>query len=118
MADNYRSRDGRRVWDKPRFDKLASEVRLTFGVDAIRVDSVEHRALKFLGEKHKIWVSIDQKTRHLGELSEIVRGMPDQIWRGRIYSDRNQREEVKSFCDLWLEDKPMQGSGNGRTIAK
>jgi len=112
LADNHRVRGSRRVWNQDRFDRLADDVRIKFGDEKVRVDSVVHSALKFLGEKHKIWVSIDGNTRHLGELSEIVRGMPDQIWRGRVYADAERRDDVRSFCNNWLQQNPMKEDGD------
>ena len=40
------------------------------------------------------------------DLSEIVSGMPDKIWRGRIYAAESIRDEVRSFCEDWLHDNP------------
>ncbi|HUU98584.1 MAG TPA: hypothetical protein VM487_22855, partial [Phycisphaerae bacterium] len=75
----------------------------------VRQDQTKHHAVKFFGPADRIWVYIDGKTRYLGELSEIVCGMPERIWRGRIYADDNIRKRVKSFCDKWLSDNPSAG---------
>ena len=104
-----------RAWDRGRFDKLVAAahtyVREEFG-DApglVRDDQTKHDAAKFFGPKDKIWVYIDGKTRYLDELSEIVSGMPDKIWRGRIYADEKVRDDLKSFCERWLNDHPSAG---------
>ena len=68
--------------------------------------------MKFFGSKDKIWVYLDGKTRYLDDLSEIVRGMPSKIWRGRIYTDAEVRDDVKSFCSKWLEDNPSTGGSD------
>lgn len=94
-----------RVWDEKRFDKLVQAahdyVSNTLGSE-VRQDQTKHHAVKFFGPADQIWVYIDNKTRYLGDLSEIVCGMPERIWRGRVYASKNMREDVKSFCESWL----------------
>lgn len=104
-----------RVWNKKRFDRLAdavySYVREKLGMES-RTDQPEHHAAKFFGPKNRIWVYLDDKTRYLDDLSEIVSGMPSRIWRGRIYVGADVRGEVKSFCDNWLSDNPSTGGND------
>ncbi len=104
-----------RVWDENRFDGLASAVysyvSKTLGKEH-RSDQTKHHAAKFFGPNNKIWVYLDGKTRYLDDLSEIVRGMPSKIWRGRIYTDIEARDNVKSFCDQWLSDNPSAGGSD------
>lgn len=85
--------------------------RITLGGEVVR-DQTKHHAAKFFGPKNKIWVYLDRKTRYLDGLSEIVRGMPSKIWRGRIYTDIQSRADVKSFCDKWLEENPSTGGSD------
>jgi uncharacterized protein len=99
-----------RVWDESRFDKLVeavNNVRYKFG--STRSDQPKHHAVKFFEPKSKISVYVDGKTRYLDELSEIVSGMPERIWRGRIYGPEQHRDEIKSFCEQWLRDNPAGG---------
>jgi HD superfamily phosphohydrolase len=104
-----------RVWNKERFDKLAdavySHVRNVLGSECRR-DETTHSAAKFFGADSPIWVYMDGKTRYLDDLSEIVRGMPSRIWRGRIYVDVAVRKEAKSFCDTWLSENPSTGGND------
>lgn len=96
-----------RVWNAERFDNLAKQahdhVRDPLG---IAHDETKHHAAKFFGPKDKIWVYMNGQTRYLDELSEIVAGMPDKIWRGRIYALNDIRNDVKSFCENWLRNNP------------
>ncbi len=104
-----------RVWDKKRFDRLADAVYIYVSEKLgkeIRRDLSEHHAAKFFGPNNKIWVYLDGKTRYLDDLSEIVSGMPSKIWRGRIYTDIEARDDVKSFCSKWLEDNPSTGGSD------
>ena len=99
-----------RVWDANRLDKLRDalhDVRSQFGT--IEIDEPKHHAVSFFGSGDKIWVSLNGETRYLDDLSEIVAGMPDKIWRGRIYADQSKREDVKAFCDNWLRKNPCEG---------
>ncbi len=104
-----------RVWDERRFDRLAdaaySYVSTTLG-KKLQSDQTKHHAAKFFGPKDKIWVYLDEKTRYLDDLSEIVSGMPSKIWRGRIYTDIEARDDVKSFCGEWLRDNPSTGGSD------
>lgn len=96
-----------RVWDEKRFDRLVAAandyVRTKFSKSILK-DVTKHGAVKFFGPRDRIWVFLDGKTRYLDDLSEIVSGMPDKIWRGRIYTEKNIRNDVKSFCSRWLGD--------------
>jgi HD superfamily phosphohydrolase len=100
-----------RSWDRDRFDKLVKAVHNEFRekLGTIRHDETKHNAAKFFGARDKIWVLLDHKTRYLDELSEIVSGMPERIWRGRIYASEEIREEVSRFCVEWLQTNPIGG---------
>ncbi len=95
------------VWNAERFDKLAeavnNHVRQKYGSASVVPDETKHHAAKFFGARDKIWVYLENRTRYLDELSEIVAGMPDKIWRGRIYAPEEIRPGVKSFCSEWLK---------------
>ena len=103
------------IWNENRFDNLSKAAhtyvrhKLGDGGARVRPDQTTHSAAKFFGPKDKIWVYIDGKTRYLDELSEIVSGMPEKIWRGRIYAEKSVREELKSFCEQWLRENPADG---------
>ncbi|MBU0638700.1 MAG: HD domain-containing protein [Planctomycetes bacterium] len=99
-----------RIWNASRFDKLVHSVHnhVREMLD-IRSDQTKHSAAKLFGPRDKIWVYLDGKTRYLDELSEIVSGMPDRIWRGRIYAPAKMRDEVRKFCVQWLESNPSGG---------
>ena len=101
-----------RVWNGKRFDKLVgaahNHVSNKLG-SRVRRDETRHHAAKFFGPKDRIWVYLDRETRYLDVLSEVVSGMPDRIWRGRLYADKQHRDEVKSFCGKWLADHPLAG---------
>ncbi len=100
-----------RTWDTGRFDKLVGAVHNEFRdkLGQLRDDQMKHDAAKFFGPKNKIWVYLNGKTRYLDELSEIVSGMPERIWRGRVYASEEIREDVKQFCERWLRDNPSAG---------
>jgi hypothetical protein len=107
-----------RVWNAARFDNLEKQahnnVRAMFGDGAkIEHDETRHHAAKFFGPRDKIWVYVEGNTRYLDDLSEIVSGMPDKIWRGRIYSPTQYRDNVKSFCERWLRDNPCEKGASG-----
>jgi HD superfamily phosphohydrolase len=111
------SRRHPRVWDESRFDNLKNAVHnnVKFKLGTIRTDQTKHNAAKFFDPKDKIWVYLNEKTRYLDELSEIVSGMPDRIWRGRIYAAEKIRKSVKSFCEKWLRANPLaKGVANVR----
>jgi hypothetical protein len=98
-----------RAWNEKRFDRIVSAaqdyVRSKLGSE-IRHDRTKHSAAKFFTPKDQIWVYLDGRTRYLDELSEIVSGMPDRIWRGRIYAPEEIRSEIRSFCQAWLTNNP------------
>jgi hypothetical protein len=98
-----------RRWNESRFDKLVRAVHndVRDKLISIRHDQAKHHAARFFEPKNKIWVYLNGKTRYLDELSEIVSGMPDTIWRGRIYADEKHRNRVKSFCEKWLNANPL-----------
>lgn len=104
-----------RVWDASRFDKFVGAVNNHFRdkLGVLRVDQTKHHAAKFFGPRDKIWVSLNDRTRYLDELSEIVSGMPERIWRGRIYAADAIREDVKTFCGKWLQENAAGGGANG-----
>jgi uncharacterized protein len=99
---------GRKVPDKKRFSTLDKAVRRKYG--AVRVDSPDHSATKMF-DTHNLLVSLDGKTRHLEDVSEIVSGMSSRIWRGRVYADGQKQPEVRDFCEKWLEDHPPGSFG-------
>ena len=107
LADNYRLSKDRRIPIKERFDKLKSDVRAKFDTGVLS-DEPDRSATQIFEQSPQIWVQLDGTTRYLGEISEIVRGMADKIWRGRIYADAARRKEVKCFCEKWLEDNPAE----------
>jgi HD superfamily phosphohydrolase len=97
-----------RVWDAARFDKLVTAVHNAHVRDQLDIasDETQSHAAQFFDPKNKIRVYLNGKTRYLDELSEIVSGMADRIWRGRIYAAKGIKDDVKSFCDKWLKDNP------------
>ena len=106
-----------RKWDAPRFAKFRGAVdkysRSLLGsqTDGCAIDETRHSAMKIFDPDlgNKIWVYVDGKTRYLDDLSEIVRGMPDKIWRGRVYAEWRIRNNVEEFCKKWLADNPAGG---------
>lgn len=85
-------------------DRLREEVRTMFGEEAW-VDLPERPATKFFSDPGSIGVRIEGSTRHLAEISEITRGMPERIWRARVYAAPARRDEVRQFCDQWLRER-------------
>lgn len=109
LAENYRTLgDGRRVPLKDRFDKLNNDISLMFGDDVV-CDEPDHNATKMFGDTNKILVVLNDKTRYLDDISEIVRGMSDKIWRGRVYSESRIVGDVRRWCDEWLTDHRVDG---------
>lgn len=101
-----------RIWDEARFDKLRRAVHNhVSGQLGMRDDETRHHALQFFDPKKQIPVYLNDKTRYLDELSEIVSGMPDRIWRGRIYAAKEIKDDVRSFCENWLTKNPPGGGG-------
>ncbi len=132
ITGNQGSKDGdreaatrrSRVWNAERFDSLKNAVydyvREEFGEasdDVLAYDETKHHAAKFFGSKDKIWVFLDGKTRYLDDLSEIVSGMPDKIWRGRIYVKKSYKTLVKSFCEQWLIKHPLRRGETDGAVA-
>lgn len=108
LADNIDpNRRGRRLPCKKRFAKLKEYVSDTLRKDVVRFDEPDHSATKMFGDTNKILVLLDEKPRYLDDISEIVRGMSEKIWRGRIYVEPTDRERVKDLCDKWLEKHPI-----------
>jgi len=105
LADNCERRQDRRKPDKKRFAALANGVRIKFG-ESVVIDEPDRSATTMFDETTRIWIRIDEKTRYLDDISEIVRGMSDKIWRGRIYADREKVTEVKRFSEEWLKNHP------------
>ena len=104
-----------RIWNGDRFDKLVEAVNNYVSNmlgSTVRHDQTRHQAAKFFGSKNKIWVYMAGQTRYLDDLSEIVSGMPDKICRGRIYSSIEFRENVKAFCNKWLDEHRPDGATN------
>jgi len=105
------------TWNKARFDNLAKEadtyVREKFGTTkGVVSDQTTHQAAKVFRLGDGIPVAIDGETRYLNELSEIVSGIPERIWRGRIYCEKDIRDEVRKFCKAWLSSHPSTEGGN------
>lgn len=110
LADNYlipASQDGnlRKVPDQQRFVHLDKSVRAKYGSNVV-VDCPDHRATKMF-DAHNLLVVLDGKTRYLDDVSEIVSGMSSRIWRGRIYADSSQKDQVRDFCKKWVAENPM-----------
>jgi len=104
-----------RRWDRARFDNLVEAVNnnVSSKFGPVRCDQTRQNAAKFFDPKNQIWVLLNGKTRYLDELSEIVSGMPDRIWRGRIYAPEHMRQDVKRFCEQWLaENRPSRGASD------
>jgi HD superfamily phosphohydrolase len=94
-----------RVPDKKRLDSFEEFVRMKFG-DGVILDKADHSATKMFQAGHEVLVWDGQKPRYLGELSEIVRGMPQRVWRCRVYCPENRRDEVDAVCRDWLDQHP------------
>lgn len=121
VADNCRSTSsGRRLPITQRFDKLAIDVRIEFG-SVIACDQPDHSATQMFDDTHKILVLLDGRTRFLDNISEIVRGMSDKIWRGRVYAEKNVVARVGEWCAEWLSKNPIEtfvpSLGQGETHA-
>ncbi|MFG0274935.1 MAG: HD domain-containing protein [Phycisphaerales bacterium] len=113
LADNYQviSSQGlpdRKKPDPKRFDLLADYIRSMFGNARLAFDSKGHPATKqFEPRPDRVIVLLEGQPRYLPEVSEIMRGMPADIWRGRIYSDKDHREDVRSACADFLAANPI-----------
>lgn len=103
LADCYKDDGGRRTPDVGKFDKFAAAVKKKYA-DNVHFDKISHSATKMFEPKGKIRVKLSGRTRYLDELSEIVRGMSANIWRGRVYCEAKNRDEVKQWCQRWFDD--------------
>ena len=86
-----------------RIEEFAQKVRETFG-DQIFCDILEHSATKIHRPDiySKILVEYGKDIRYLEDLSEIVRGMDDKIWRLRIHASETCFENVKQeYSTAW-----------------
>jgi hypothetical protein len=111
LADNARSvrtdgRPRRLVPDEKRFARLAEYVKKRVCPDVI-VDQPGRSATEMFEERN-LFVEHDGKVRYLDEISEVVRGMPSRIWRGRLYADRDRLGKVHEACERWLERHPVE----------
>lgn len=80
---------------------------MKFGENVI-VDTADHSATKLFSQGGEILVLDEGRTRYLGELSEIVRGMPARVWRCRVYAPKAHRETVRTECESWLNANPAR----------
>lgn len=114
LADNYtiaRSGGGpsRKKPDLQRFELLERHIRGMFGDEGLAFDSREHSATKqFEPKPDRVLVLIDGKPRYLPEVSEVMRGMPAEIWRGRVYASSELREQVSGACEKFLTENPSK----------
>jgi len=78
---------------------FANFVQDMFGSTAF-VDILDHSATKIRRPDplDKILVDYEGQPRYLEELSEIVSGMDDKIWRLRVHAHADKALEVKQFC--------------------
>lgn len=106
LADNALTGSGRRRPDRERLDKFQEAVRISFG-DRTIVDVPLHSATKMHRAANRILVRIDEETRYLDDISELVRGMPADIWRARVYAPKVARKAVREFCENWLTENPV-----------
>lgn len=88
--------------DRKRLQAFTQAIQQKFD-DDVMVDTPDHSATKMFIPGTEVLVALDGKVRYLGELSEIVRGMPTRVWRSRVYAPLEQKDEVRQFCDSWLE---------------
>lgn len=93
--------------DKKRLDSFQKMVYTLFGSSAI-VDTADHSATKMFSRGSEVLVLLDGQPRYLGDLSEIVRGMPTRVWRSRVYAPLDRRAEVKQVCEKWLSENPSE----------
>lgn len=93
--------------DKKRLDRFREFVHHSFGRDVI-VDTADHSATKMFSPGSEVLVLLDGQARYLGELSEIVRGMPTRVWRCRVYGPEKRKAEIKAACDEWLKANPSE----------
>lgn len=64
-------------------------------------DEPSHSAYKFLRRGSEILVIDGGRVQPLVALSEIVRGMPERIWRYRVYAPLDLRGRVTEVCRQW-----------------
>lgn len=79
---------------KDRLDNIGQSVIDLFGHESVIVDVADHSATKMHEAGNKMWVVVDDNTRYLGQVSEVVSGMSRRVWRARIYATENVREKV------------------------
>ena len=117
LAENALKQQGRLVPDRKRFDKLWNHVRITLGRNLdLERDEPDHSATRIFSADSEILILRDGKPRYIEELSEIVRGMPSRIWRGRIYAPRGQEETVRTVCDQFLKEHALaEETNDGRS---
>lgn len=107
LADTFLvGEDGRRYWNRNRFDNLADHVRVTYGYDPLLIDTPTRAATEMFSPDTKILVLLDGKVRNLDDLSEIVRGMSSKIWRGRLYCEKEHEAALRERCNSFLEANP------------
>lgn len=78
--------------------EFAASVRKAFD-GSVFVDILDHSATKIRQFDHKILVAMKSGTRYLDELSEIVCGMDNRIWRFRVHSNPREAEHVRRWCE-------------------
>lgn len=114
LADNVmQPKTERRQPDKRRFANLRDHVRIVLGmrISCVRFDEPDHSATKMFGESNKILIDFEGQPRYLDAVSEVVRGMSDKIWRGRVYAEKSEREEIRGVCEEWLRTHPPEELG-------
>jgi HD superfamily phosphohydrolase len=101
LADLIVTRNGAdvRVVTPEACESFAISVREAFD-SSVFVDTMDHSATKIRQAPHRILVSLKQGTRYLDELSEIVRGMNNRIWRFRVHATPSKSEQVARWCEL------------------
>ena len=93
--------------DKRRLQAFTQAIVEKFDSDVI-VDTADHSATKLFSRGTEVPVSVRGGVKYLGELSEIVRGMPARVWRCRVYAEAEKRELVTKECDKWLNSHPVE----------
>lgn len=101
-----------RVPDEKKFSLLKKHVRDTIiGVELV-FDTPSHASTSMFGPNPgPILVLLNNKTRYLEDISEIVSGIASKIWRGRIYGPAEKRDKIRSICDNFL-NKPDCDKGS------
>lgn len=82
-----------------KIEEFANNVREKFG-ERIFCDILEHSATKIHRPDidNKILVESPSGVQYLEDLSEIVRGMDDKIWRLRIHTNEEHENAVSHYC--------------------